>query len=80
MFARSNLGFFFINRQAINADFIQEEERYNRVVGLDYVLASADNTWTGKFYAHRSFNPDDKEGNYSLGFNLEQTPEIFLPL
>lgn len=70
MFSRSNLGFFFINRQASNSDFLPRDEEFNRVVGLDYNLASADNSWRGKFYAHKSFQPDDSEGNYSLGFNL----------
>jgi len=78
MFSRSNLGFFFINRQAINARaFLPEDEEYNRVVGLDYNLASADNSWTGKFYAHKSFQPDDSEGNYSLGFNLGKNTRNF---
>jgi hypothetical protein len=78
MFSRSNLGFFFINRQAINASaFLPEDEEYNRVVGLDYNLASADNSWTGKFYAHKSFQPDDNEGNYSLGFNLGKNTRNF---
>ncbi|WP_343488463.1 DUF5916 domain-containing protein [Allomuricauda sp. d1] len=78
MFSRSNLGFFFINRQAIGAsDFLPEDEEYNRVVGLDYILASADNSWTGKFYAHKSFQPNDSEGNYSLGFNLGKNTRNF---
>ncbi|MEM8928217.1 MAG: DUF5916 domain-containing protein [Bacteroidota bacterium] len=78
VFSRSNLGFFFINRQAIGAsDFLPEEEEYNRVVGLDYILASADNSWTGKFYAHKSFQPEDSEGNYSLGFNLGRNTRSF---
>lgn len=71
VFSRSNISAFFINRQTFsNADFITPEEQYNRVVGVDYNLASADNTWNGKFYAHKSFQPDDKEGNYSFGANL----------
>lgn len=77
LFSRSNLGFFFINRQAINADFLPEDETYNRVIGLDYNLASADNSWTGKFYAHKSFQPNDSEGNYSLGFNLGKNTRNF---
>ncbi|MET1260935.1 DUF5916 domain-containing protein [Flagellimonas sp. DF-77] len=77
LFSRSNLGFFFINRQAINADFLPEDETFNRVIGLDYNLASADNSWTGKFYAHKSFQPDDSEGNYSLGFNLGKNTRNF---
>ncbi len=78
MFSRSNLGFFFINRQAVNAgEFLQEEEEFNRVLGLDYVLASADNSWTGKFYAHKSFQPNDDDGNYSLGTNLGKNNRFF---
>jgi hypothetical protein len=78
MFSRSNLGLIFINRQAINAsEFLPEDEEYNRVVGLDYNLASADNSWTGKFYAHKSFQPEDNEGNYSLGFNLGKNTRNF---
>ncbi|BFP39679.1 hypothetical protein FGF1_05240 [Flavobacteriaceae bacterium GF1] len=81
MFSRSNLGFFFINRQAINPDdFVLEEETYNRVIGLDYNLASADNNWTGKFYAHKSFQPGDDKGNYSLGFNLGRNTRNFFAL
>ena len=68
VFARSNISAFFINRQSFgNDDFISREDQYNRVVGLDYNLASADNTWVGKFYAHKSFQPDNNEGNFSLG-------------
>lgn len=68
VFSRSNISFFIINRQTFDApDFIEESEEYNRVVGLDYNLASEDNTWVGKFYGHKSFQPNDSEGNYSLG-------------
>ncbi|AKA35866.1 DUF5916 domain-containing protein [Flagellimonas lutaonensis] len=68
VFARSNIGMFFINRQTFNApDYVDESEEYNRVVGIDYNLASKDNTWIGKFYGHKSFQPNDSEGNYSLG-------------
>jgi hypothetical protein len=68
VFGRSNVGFFFINRQATgNETYIGEDELYNRVIGMDYNLASMDNVWSGKFYAHKSFQPGDKEGNYSAG-------------
>ncbi|MFS4467597.1 DUF5916 domain-containing protein [Maribacter sp. 2210JD10-5] len=71
LFSRSNISFFFINRETFeDYDFSPPEERYNRVVGLDYNLASEDNTWNGKFYAHKSFQPGDKTGNYSFGANL----------
>ncbi len=71
VFSRSNIGMFFINRQSFeDYDFQDEDDAYNRVVGVDYNLASANNTWTGKFYAHKSFQPGDNEGNYSFGANL----------
>lgn len=68
VFSRSNISAFFINRETFNnPDFIDDSERFNRVLGIDYNLASADNKWIGKFYAHKSFDPEDSEGNYSLG-------------
>ncbi len=68
VFARSNIGMFFINRQSFKEyDFVEPEEEYNRVIGIDYNLASKDNKWIGKFYAHKSFQPDDNEGNFSAG-------------
>ncbi|MEK6154972.1 DUF5916 domain-containing protein [Flavobacteriaceae bacterium 3-367] len=72
VFARSNIGFFFINRQSFkDYDFVAEEDRYNRVVGMDYNLASADNTWVGRFYGHKSFQPNSSGNDLSLGANLQ---------
>lgn len=66
VFARSTVGAFFINRQTFgDYDFLPAEEEYNRVVGLNYNLASAGNVWTGTFYVHKSFQPGDRRGNYS---------------
>ncbi|MDF0708895.1 DUF5916 domain-containing protein [Flagellimonas okinawensis] len=74
MFSRSNLSFIFVNRETFqDYDFLLEENRYNRVVGLDYNLASADNTWTGKFFYHKSFSHGvedrDDAGGISLKYN-----------
>ncbi|MFK7935825.1 MAG: DUF5916 domain-containing protein, partial [Saprospiraceae bacterium] len=64
--SRSNIGVFMVNRQTFgNDDFVEDNEKYNRVIGADYNLATADNAWSGRFYVHKSFNPDDTEGNYS---------------
>ncbi|MGR3809737.1 DUF5916 domain-containing protein [Jiulongibacter sp. NS-SX5] len=66
VFARSNIGAFVVNRQTVgNYDFVDPNNRYNRVAGIDYNLASADSKWTGKFYYHKSFQPDDTKGNAS---------------
>lgn len=71
VFSRSNIGMFFINKQSFKEyDFVEREDEYNRVVGLDYNLASENNKWTGKLYAHKSFQPDDDRGNYSAGAAL----------
>ncbi len=68
VFSRSNIGMFFINRQAFgNESFIDEDDEYNRVIGIDYNLASKDNLWNGKFYTHKSFQPGDNDGNISAG-------------
>ncbi|MDC8005849.1 DUF5916 domain-containing protein [Aureisphaera galaxeae] len=63
---RSNIGAFIVNRERFeNYDFSEDEDRYNRVFGIDYNLASSDNTWSGRYYVHKSINPDDKGGNFS---------------
>lgn len=73
VFSRSNFGGFIINRQH-NEDPNKLAEdgplAYNRVFGLDYNLASSDNVYTGKFYAHKSLSPGDTEGNASLGATM----------
>ncbi len=73
VFSRSNIGLFFINRQSLkDYDFVPREEEYNRVVGIDYNLATVDNVWQGKFYLHKSFQPDDDIGNFSAGAFLNR--------
>ena len=66
LFSRSNLGLFLVNRETLGTfEFQNPKDKYNRVIGLDYNLASRDNTWTGKFYVHKSFQPGDFSGNLS---------------
>lgn len=78
VFARSNFGLFFINRQTFGQyDFMDTEEEYNRVLGMDYNLASEDNTWVGKFYVHKSFQPQDNSGNYSVGAFMSRNTRYF---
>ena len=71
VFSRSNVGMFFINKQSFKEyDFVNREDEYNRVLGLDYNLASKQNRWNGKFFAHKSFSPDDNVGNIASGMNM----------
>ena len=53
LFSRSNISFMFINKQATkDYDFLANEDKYNRVFGVDYRLASEDNSWIGKYFFH----------------------------
>ena len=63
LFARDNIGAFIVNRQLTSGD--TSATPYNRVIGADYNLASADNTWAGKFYWHKSFIEDNPDATSS---------------
>lgn len=61
VFARSNIGGIFINKQSLNFDASNataEISRYNRVAGIEYNLASSNNIWTGKAVTMKSFSPN----------------------
>ena len=78
MFSRSNIGMIFINRQSFkNYAFVENKDKYNRLVGLDYNLASPDNTWTGKAYLHKSFQPEGGDKDLSAGGGLEYNSKYF---
>ena len=71
LFARSNLGIFFLNRSASGTyDFLNDEDRFNRVLGIDYKLLSSDNKWSGNFFFHNSFDPKKEKDNTSMQSRL----------
>ena len=68
VFSRSNISFMFINKQATkDYNFIDEDEEFNRVIGIDYNLASIDSKWTGKYFFHKSFSPNENNKDFSMG-------------
>ncbi len=72
VFSRSNISLLFINKQTTkDYDFLAEEDKYNRVLGLDYTLASKDNTWSGKYFFHKSFSPGVTSKDFTAGFRTE---------
>jgi len=78
IFNQSQIGAFIVNRESVkDYEFLKDEDRYNRVIGLDYNLNSANNRWTGKFYTHKSFRPDDNEGNLSSGGSIAYNTRIW---
>jgi hypothetical protein len=62
VFSRSNIGFLFVNKQSLNYRPGRDSSKpnyslYNRNVGLEYNLASANNVITGKALVLKSFTP-----------------------
>lgn len=77
LFARSNISIIGVNKQLTNNsgnDIIIAEDsinnRYNRLIGVDYNLASSDNRWSGKIFYHMTISPENKNEVYSHGANL----------
>ncbi len=71
LFSRSNIGVFFINRETFkDYDFQEDNDKYNRVFGIDYNLASADNKWVGKFFLHGSMTPEERDQESAGGAEL----------
>lgn len=65
IFSRSNIGVIFINKQSVNYYPAKDTTKplysqYNRNVGLEYNLASANNLWTGKMLLLKSFSTGKK--------------------
>jgi hypothetical protein len=76
VFARSNIGAIFINKQSINYTpssdpTLTTYSQYNRNIGLEYNLASSNNLWTGKALALKSFSPDKKGDDFTHAANLQ---------
>ncbi len=69
VFSRSNVGIIFVNKEYFNQPV--DTTMFNRVVGVDYNLASKDNIWSGKFYYHQSFQPENPGKQFSQGASLK---------
>ncbi len=69
VFNRSALKFLFINREnAKDYDFVDANDTYNRMVGLEYDLNSVDNKWNGRFFTYNSFSPLKTKTVLAVGF------------
>ena len=68
VFSRSNIAAIFVNQQLMDDStgaFRFDPNNYNRIVGLDYNLASKDNKWDGKFFYHQSLQPNQPKDAYT---------------
>ena len=73
LFARSNVGVFMINKQSFIDTDLQKQNgflQYNRNIGVEYNLASANNFWTGKIFYYGSLTPQNKDENFSHAASL----------
>lgn len=72
VFGRSNLSLIFVNKQAIDSkEFNGDFNRYNRVAGVEYRLASEDNRWLGKAFYHQAFTLEDANHKFTQGMQVE---------
>ncbi|MEO7767907.1 MAG: DUF5916 domain-containing protein, partial [Ferruginibacter sp.] len=78
VFARSNIRLMMINKQSINYQPGKDSTKplysqYNRNLGLEYNLASANNRFTGKAMLIKSFSTGKNSGEFVHAANLLYT-------
>jgi len=64
IFKRSNLSAIFVNRQQFDTSGLSHTN-FNRVAGLDYNIASADNKWFGKLFFHHSLSNKNNQNAFA---------------
>ena len=73
VFSRSNIGIIYVDKSAVSSipDTLKNKySTYNRNIGLEYNLASANNLWTGKFLYLKSFSPTSTQNNDVVSSNI----------
>lgn len=83
VFARSSIGLLAINKQSVNYTPGNDPTKpvyneYNRNLGVEYNLASANNTWTGKATLLKSFTPNAGAHDLTQAANLTYTSRKWL--
>ncbi|MET0244681.1 MAG: DUF5916 domain-containing protein, partial [Flavitalea sp.] len=72
VFARSNIGFIFINKQATETwKSTVPSKSFNRTAGLEYNLASSNNKLTGKLLGLKSFGPASQSRDEVVAGHLQ---------
>jgi len=77
IFSRSNLAFVFVNKEPFNKPQDSLKQSFNRVIGLEYNLASSNNRWAGKVFYHRSLNPENLANQYITAGRIEYNKPTF---
>lgn len=84
VFRRSNIGFIYIDKTAVNYHALYNDSiknttsKYNRNLGLEYNLASASNVFTGKALVLKSFTPGKRGDDITQSSNLQYSSRRWL--
>lgn len=78
IFSRSNITAFIINKQVLNVnnDETFTGNKYNRIAGMEYNLASRNNRWYGKVYYHQNIQENITFKNAALAANLAYSSQF----
>jgi hypothetical protein len=78
IFSRSNISAFIINKEVLNVknDETFTGNKYNRIAGLEYNLASPDNRWNGKAYFHQNLIDNISFRNAAMAANLTYSTQF----
>jgi hypothetical protein len=75
---RSNVAAILVNRQGFEK-YDWKSYDYNRVVGLDWNIASMDNRISGKLFYHHSFSSNSNDDNFThASWLMYETPKLTL--
>lgn len=71
VFARSNIGFLFINKETTSTLRDSTANSFNRNIGIEYNLASSNNLLTGKAMMLKSFTPGKSNADMVQAAHLQ---------
>ena len=76
IFARSSIGLLAVDKESLNyqpgnGTDLPTYSKYNRNLGVEYNIASANNLWTGKVLYLQSMSPEDRDKNRVHAANLQ---------
>jgi hypothetical protein len=81
LFTRSNLALIAVNQQNTSGGALDprraEDASANRLVGVDYNLASADGAWVGKFFHHQQVGEGAGSDAYSHGVRVQRNAPLW---
>ena len=68
---RNNLGMIFVNKDEFHRK--TSDSRFNRIVGMDYNMASRNGKINGKIFMHKSISPAILKGQYAMGAFIDHS-------